>query len=264
MIPSPHTNQIPSYKAYEMDEKSNPYGVCVFVLNEGEKFHHQLARMKSLSKTIDLIIADGGSTDGSTNVEILRSYGVNTLLVKTGNGQLGAQMRMAFAWALRRGYQGVVVIDGNNKDSVEDIPHFISKLEEGFDHIQGSRFLPGGKHENTPISRLIGLKILHVPCMRWASNFKHTDTTNGFRAYSARLLSDPRVAIFRDVFNGYELHYYLAIRAPKLGFKCTEIPVTRSYPAKGKTPTKISPIQGSIQIMHRLLCTIMGKYDPPK
>ena len=47
---------------------------------------------------------DGGSTDGSTDHEKLKSLGVNTLLTKTGPGKLGAQMRMAFGWALDRGY----------------------------------------------------------------------------------------------------------------------------------------------------------------
>ena len=34
-------------------------------------------------------------------------------------------MRMAFAWALSEGYEGVVVVDGNGKDSIERIPNFI-------------------------------------------------------------------------------------------------------------------------------------------
>ena len=34
-----------------------------------------------------------------------------------------------------------------------------------------------------------------------AARFRWTDTTQGFRAYSAALLRDPRLAIFRDVFD---------------------------------------------------------------
>lgn len=253
--------EIPSFNAHELENKYSDYCVCVFVINEGDKFHKQLSKMKYLSKTIDIVIADGGSTDGSTDLDNLRNYDVNTLLVKTDSGKLGTQMRMALAWALKRGYKGVVVIDGNNKDSVEDIPNFVTKLKEGFDHVQGSRFISGGKHENTPISRLLGLKILHVPLMRLASGFKYTDTTNGFRAYSAKFISDPKVAVFRNIFNGYELHYYLAAKAPRLGFKCIEIPVTRKYPAKGKTPTKISPIRGNLQVIQKLLSIVMGRYD---
>jgi len=255
--------QVAAFETKELSEKSADYCVCIFVINEGENLHAQLARMNFLSEKIDIVIADGGSTDGSTHPIKLKEFGVNTLLVKTGAGKLGAQMRMAFAWALDRGYKGIVVMDGNNKDSVEDIPNFVARLEEGFDHVQGSRFVPGGHHENTPLSRLIGLKVLHAPLIRLASGFKYTDTTNGFRAYSARFLRDPNVAVFRDIFSGYELHYYLAIRAAKLGFKCIEIPVSRIYPETGKMPTKISPVRGNLQVIKKLLAVVMGKYDPP-
>lgn len=256
--------ELPEFEKHEFAGKEQKYCVCIFVINEGEKLHKQLNNMKYLSDEIDIVVADGGSSDGSMEIEKLKSLNVNTLLVKKSAGKLGTQMRMAYAWALKRGYEGVVVIDGNGKDSFEDIPSFIAKLDEGYDHIQGSRFIPGGHHENTPLSRLLGLKILHVPLMRLASGFKYTDTTNGFRAYSAKLLSDPGIAIFRNIFDGYELHYYLAVKAAKLGFKCIEIPVTRKYPATGKTPTKISPIKGNLQVIERLVNVVIGKYDYKK
>lgn len=218
--------------------------------------------MKPYQNTVDIVIADGGSTDGSTEHHKLKLYGVNTLLVKTDDGKLGSQMRMAFSWALNRGYEGVIAIDGNNKDSVEDIPNFIEKLDQGYDHIQGSRFIPGGNHLNTPISRLLGVKILHAPLIRFASGFNYTDTTNGFRAYSSKLLADKNMSIFRNIFTGYELHYYIAIRAAKLGFRCLEIPVTRSYPKKGKTPTKISPLKGNLTVILKLFQVVIGKYNP--
>lgn len=254
--------ELPTFEKYEFSPKQNNYCVAVFVINEGQRLHKQLQRMKHLSPQIDIIIADGGSDDGSTNSKILKENNVNTLLVKTGPGKLGSQMRMAFAWALDRNYKGIIAVDGNNKDSVEDIPNFITKLENGFDHVQGSRFTPGGYHENTPFSRLLGLKILHAPLIRKASGFYYTDTTNGFRAYSSTFLSDERVAVFRDVFDGYELHYYLAICAPKLGLKCIEIPVSRVYPSTGSTPTKINSIWGNFNVLYKLFSTCLGKYNP--
>ena len=252
---------VPKFEAKELAAKSNDYCVCVFVINEGAKLHKQLGRMQMLAAQVDIVIADGGSIDGSVDESVLRGFSVNTLLIKNDKGKLGSQMRMAFAWALKRGYKGIVIIDGNNKDSVESIPAFISELSTGFDHIQGSRFIPGGHHENTPLSRLLGLKLLHAPLLRFASGFPYTDTTNGFRAYSARLISDPRLALFRDIFTGYELHYYIALKAARLGFRCTEIPVTRVYPSYGKTPTKISPIRGNLQVLVKLFSVVFGKYD---
>jgi len=58
------------------------------------------------------------------------------------------------------------------------------------------------------------VRILHAPLVSLASRFRYTDTTNGFRGYSRRFLEDPRVAAFRDVFPGYELHYYLLSGGP--------------------------------------------------
>lgn len=254
-------NQVPTFVESELESKKFDYCVVLFVIDEGEKLIKQLNRMALVALNADIVIADGGSTDGSTDLELLSSLGVNTLLVKTGEGKLGSQMRMAYGWALERGYKGVVVIDGNNKDSVSDIPEFVKQLEQGKDHVQGSRFVPGGNAINTPKSRLLGLKLLHVPVMRLASGFSYTDTTNGFRAYSKKFLLDSRVALFRDVFTGYELHYYLAIKAAKLGFNCTEIPVTREYPATGKTPTKISPIRGNWNVIMKLLSCALSRYD---
>lgn len=255
------TRAVPKFKKSELAPRRSDYCVVVFVINENGRLHSQLARMEALADEIDIVIADGGSTDGSTDLDKLREFDVNTLLVKQGPGRLGAQMRMAFAWALDRGYEGVVVVDGNNKDSVEVIPEFVELLRDGYDHIQGSRFIPGGRHENTPFGRYWGVRLLHAPLMRFASGFPYTDTTNGFRAYSRRLLAYKGINVFRDIFVGYELHYYLARYAPKYGFKCMETPVARVYPKKGKTPTKISPVRGNLDVLKRLFAVCLGYYE---
>lgn len=254
--------QVPEYRIDEFAPRRQPYCVCVFVIDEGQKLLRQLERMQELAKCVDVVIADGGSTDGSTARENLIGRGVNTLLTKTGPGRLSAQMRMAFDFALDRGYRGVVTIDGNGKDDVTAISDFVDALENGYDHVQGSRFIPGGRAVNTPRSRLLGIRLLHAPLISLAARFRYTDTTNGFRAYSRRLLLDPRVAPFRHVFSRYELHYYLAIRATRLGFRVKEIPVTRTYPAAGPTPTKIRGFRGNLLVLATLFRACLHRYDP--
>jgi hypothetical protein len=169
---------------------------------------------------------------------------------------------MALAFAMRRGYAGAIVIDGNDKDDPRAIPEFLRALDEGYDHVQGSRYIPGGRAINTPWSRHWGVKLIHAPLIGWASGFRYSDTTNGFRAYSRRLLLDPRVAPFRSVFMRYELHYYLAIRAARLGYKVCERPVTRAYPASGTVPTKISKFRGNLLVLSTLFRACLGLYDP--
>src|SRR5205807_113700 len=119
---------------------------------------------------------------------------------------------------------------------------------------QGSRFIKGGRAINTPLERLIAVRLIHAPLISLASRHRHTDTTNGFRAYSKRLLLDPEIAVFRDIFKTYELHYHLAIESARTKrFKLIETPVTRRYPEKGKTPTKISPVKGNAHVLGILI-----------
>lgn len=253
--------QVPEHRAEEYAPRRTSCCVMVPVLNEGPRIAAQLERMAATAPLADVIVADGGSADGSTAPEKLRGR-VRTLLVKTGPGRLSAQMRMGLAYALRQGYQGVVTIDGNNKDDPSAIPLFLDALAEGYDHVQGSRFVPGGVEEHTPPLRRVGVRFVHAPLISLAAGFRYTDTTNGFRAYSRRLLEDPRVAPFRDVFSRYELHYYLAIRAARLGFRVKEVPVARRYPAAGKAPTQISAVRGNLLILRTLLAACLHRYDP--
>jgi len=252
--------RVPLYQVAWQRSRSQRWAICVFVINEGDKVRKQLLAMKAYAGLVDIVVADGGSSDGSLNEAIMQEAGAKALLVKTGPGKLSAQMRMAMDYCMAEGYDGIVVIDGNGKDGLKAIPSFVSALENGWDHIQGSRFIPGGHHENTPIARYLAVRMLHAPLMSVAASFRYTDTTNGFRAYSRQLLMDPRIAVFRACFDRYQLHYHLAIEAARRGFRVKELPVSRVYPASGKTPTKIRGISGLLAVLSQLFDVCLGKY----
>lgn len=253
---------VPAFHVTTMGPRRARWCCALFVIDEGDRLLSQLERMRPHAGACDVIIADGGSTDGSTAEAALRPRGVRACLVKTGPGRLSAQMRMAFWWALEEGYDGIIVMDGNDKDDPAALASFVAALEAGMDHVQGSRFVPGGHAINTPPARYLGIRFVHAPLISLAAGTRCTDTTNGFRAYSARLLLDPRVAPFRDVFSGYELHYYLAIRAARLGFRVREVPVTRAYPKRGPVPTKIRGWSGNWRVLRTLLAACTGRFDP--
>lgn len=257
-------NGVPKFECTEYDVKKKEYVVLIPIINEGNRIIKELKRAQDhhVSDYADIIICDGGSKDGCTEESQLRRLDVNTLLVKQDIGKQSAQLRMGIWWVLQRGYKGIITIDGNNKDSIEDVPHFIKKLEEGYDLIQGSRFVKGGKAINTPFIRTVSVKLIHAPVISLTAHQRFTDTTNAYRAYSARYLTDERVQPLRDIFMTYELLAYLSVRATQLGMKACEIPVTRAYPKTGKTPTKISFFKGNSELMKILLKNARGAYNP--
>lgn len=236
--------------------------VVIPVINEGNRIKSLLSKMQLLkiNKIAEIIIVDGGSTDNSLELQLLQKMGVSGLLLKTGPGKLSAQLQCAYAFAIDQGYEGVVTIDGNDKDDPKAIPGFIKELSLGADFVQGSRFVDGGVAENTPKSRDLAIRYIHAPMLSLFSGFRWTDTTQGFRAYSRNLLSNSDLSIFRDVFKTYELLAYMSYRAPKLGFKCKEIPSIRRYPS-GKIPTKISMFRGNMNVLKILFLVCLGFYN---
>lgn len=257
-------NGVPDFECYKYEEKKSNYCVLIPIINEGDRIIKELARAKKhhVDSVADIIICDGDSTDGCTEENRLRKLGVNTLLVKKGPGKQGAQLRMGFHYALELGYEGIITIDGNNKDSIEDVEKFIEKLKEGYDFIQGSRFVKGGHAVRTPFIRLLSVRLIHAPIISLTAKERFTDTTNAYRAYSRTYLVDERVQPLRDIFVTYELLAYLSVRASRLGMKTCEIPVDRVYPKEGKTPTKISAVKGNSNLMKILLLNAVGYYNP--
>jgi len=253
---------VPDFDCNEYEHKKTNYCLLIPIINEGNRIKNELHRAKTacIDTLIDIVICDGGSSDGST-ADIHKQFGVNTLLVKTGPGKYGAQLRMGLWWALQRGYEGFVTIDGNNKDSIEDVPLFIGKLNEGYDFVQGSRFVEGGKAVNTPLMRWAAVRLIHAPIISLTAKKSFTDTTNAYRAYSKKYISHPVVQPFRDIFITYELLAYLSVKASRLGLMTCEIPVTREYPKKEKTPTKIKGFRGSNLLLKILFDNLWGKYD---
>ena len=126
---------VPKFECIEYSERKKDYVVLIPIINEGNRIIKELTRAaeNKVSDYADIVICDGGSTDGCTEESKLKELHVNTLLVKQDTGKQGAQLRMGIWWALERGYKGIITVDGNNKDSIEDVPHFIEKLKEGYD-----------------------------------------------------------------------------------------------------------------------------------
>ena len=123
-------------------------------------------------------------------------------------------------------------------------------------------FVKSGKAINTPFIRTVSVRLIHAPIISLPAHQWFTDTTNAYRAYSRKYLTDERVQPLRDIFMTYELLAYLSVRATQIGLKACEIPVTRAYPKKGKTPTKSSFFKGDSELMHILLKIARGSYNP--
>ena len=172
---------------------------------------------------------------------------------------IGHAIKQGYQYALDHSFELIVVMAGNGKDDPREIPRVTQPiLKEGYDYVQGSRFLPGGRRERNPLLRAIFTRFFPV-FWTWMVGVRCTDVTNGFRAYKATVLRDPRIDVWQQWLDGYELEYYLHYKALTLGYRFTERPVSKIYPSeRGGRYTKISPLRDWWEIVGPLLLLRLG------
>jgi len=172
---------------------------------------------------------------------------------------IGYAIRQGYSYALDNEFDLIVVMAGNGKDEPREIPRLTAPiLNEGLDYVQGSRFLPGGRREKNPFLRSIFTRLFPVI---WTSmtGVHCTEVTNGFRAYRASILKDPRINVWQTWLDNYELEYYLHYKALTLGYKFAERPVSKDYTEirKGKY-SHISPLKDWWQIVGPVFMLKLG------
>jgi len=237
----------------------------VFAYNEGNKLEDTLKRFPPLSeREYDLVIGDDGSTDGCVRDEYINKYGVKIIIRNESNSGLSNIMKKVFHWAMENGYDAIANLNGNNKDEPKEITNLFAKIEEGYDFVQGARYIHGGKYGNMPLYRYIATKYVHPNLFSLISGKKVHDTTNGFRAFRVSILRDPRINVFQDRIQKYELESYMYYSVIKLNYKSTEIPATRIYPQRKQGFTKIKPFIGWWYMLRPLIGIKLGWYEQAK
>ncbi len=260
-----YKKDIPQFEAKVYASSQHRYAVFIFFFNEGPKLASQLAKFPESNRCYDILMGDDGSNDSCLTEGMIHQHGIRARIRLLRNMGLSANIKAGLHWLLEDGsYDGVIMMNGNDKDDVVAIPEFITKLDQGYDYIQGSRFLPGGEAANTPLVRYWAIRLVHAPLFSLAARRWMSDTTNGYRAFSTRFLRDQRMRIFQEAFQKYEVEQYLAWKALRLGFKSCEIPVARRYPPQtqrtGSSFTKIKPGIGYWHMIKPLLMINLNLY----
>src|SRR6516225_7484501 len=187
-----------------------------------------------------VLVIDDGSTDRTAEVAARQGAKVIELGRVCG---VGAAIRHGYQYAQQCSYDIVVTIAGNNKDSPEEISRLLDPIcDKGYDFVMGSRYLAGGVYGGEmPFYRKLATR-LHPFLLGMLSGRKITESTNGYRAMKVSVLSVPRINLHQAWLDQYELEVYLLMKLLRLGYKCTEAPVSKIYPARRLGNSKMRPV----------------------
>jgi len=187
-----------------------------------------------------VLVVDDGSSDDTASVA--ENLGATVVSLGAVRG-VGYAIREGYRVAVNEGFDIAVVIAGNNKDAPEEITRLLDPIcDDDFEFVMGSRFLEGGGYGgDMPFYRKLATR-LHPFLVSIFTGQRITESTNGYRALNTSILADKRLNLDQDWLNHYQLEVYFLMRVLKLGFRCTEVPVTKIYPPKKIGNTKMRPI----------------------
>jgi len=190
----------------------------------------------------EMLVVDDGSTDRSA--QVARDRGATVISLGKIEG-VGAAIRRGYQYAVEKNYDVAVVMAGNNKDSPEEIPMLLDPIADGrAEFVQGSRFLKrNADFGEMPLYRRVATRV-HPLLFSLVARKRVSESTNGFRAITKKVLVDPNIDLNQPWLNAYDLEPYLYLRVLRLGYPTAEVPVSKVYPPKHLGQTKIPPITG--------------------
>jgi hypothetical protein len=185
--------------------------VVIPTLNEARNLPHVLARIPS--EIAELIIVDGHSTDGTT--ELARELWPDVRIVNQGGEGKGNALVAGF-WAATGDI--IVMLDADGSTDPAEIPRFVAALLTGADYAKGTRFVTGGGSSDITRIRRLGNKVLsgivnHI----WKVDY--SDLCYGYNAFWRRHLPD----VVPDCA-GFEAETLMNIRVARSHLKVVEVP----------------------------------------
>ncbi|MCK5597319.1 MAG: glycosyltransferase family 2 protein [Candidatus Eisenbacteria sp.] len=173
-----------------------------------------------LNLGLDVVVINDGSTDGTSAAA--EAAGAHVLEHEVNLGK-GAALKTGFEYAIAKGYDAVVTMDGDGQHDPSAIPDFLDALDKcDADIIVGTRMHAVGEMPrlriwtNRTTSRIVSLITgQNIP-----------DSQSGYRLIRVRVLRD---IVKSFVTTRYDTESELLIRAARRGYRTAAVAITSIY-----------------------------------
>ncbi len=184
--------------------------LVLFTFNEIEGMKVIIPRIKK-EWYDELIVVDGGSTDGT--IEYAKENGYFIFVQKEKGA--GAAFREAVAKATG---DTVIILSPDGNSIPEKIPELIDKMKEGYDLVIVSRYLKGARSYDDDIFTAFGNRMF-TSLINLLFRTKYTDVLVMYRAFKREIVKKLGIDTNTPSWGNMML-----LRATKNKLKITEIP----------------------------------------
>jgi glycosyltransferase involved in cell wall biosynthesis len=223
----PHLEEITAALAEsEMTLEASPsqtvaLSIVVPVMNEEQNvrplFQKLSDQLNSLGQIYEIIFVDDGSTDSTfKELKKLHDEHPGTIQVIRFRRNFGKTPALVAGFSRCQG-EIIFTMDGDLQDDPEEIPHFLEKINEGYDLVSGWKF-----PRLDPISKTFPSRVFNGLVSKMTGVHLH-DINNGFKAYRREVIEDSHLKLYG------EFHRFIPVMAHWRGFSITEIKV-HHYP----------------------------------
>jgi dolichol-phosphate mannosyltransferase len=152
-----------------------------------EGLHGELVRHHILH---EIVVVDDGSTDATWDV-LQALVPAIPVLRPVRNANPHGFGRAVICGIDAAGGDAVVIMMADASDDSRDVVRYWEKLNEGYEAVFGSRFIPGGSVIDYPRPKLLLNRGFNL-FIRVLFGYRFNDTTNAFKAYRATTLQGLR------------------------------------------------------------------------
>lgn len=177
---------------------------------------------------MNILVVDDSSPDKTA--EVVEDFAkkhkqVHLLLNKRKQGLGGAYLKgMAKAFE-DKDTEVVFEFDADLSHDPTKIPIFLKKIDEGYDMVLGSRYIPGGGiPDNWGLHRKFLSVVGNIVIMSVLTNFTIRDWTGGYRAITRKVYEAVEPEMHDEKFTGYTFQIGFLHKSVKKGFKIVEVP----------------------------------------
>ena len=225
--------------------------VIVPTYNERENLAPLAKRVLALPVAVDLLVVDDNSPDGTGRLadELTQQHAQIHVLHRPGKSGLGRAYCAGFGWALERGYERIMEMDGDLSHNPDDIPAFLAAARQA-DLVLGSRYSNGIRVINWPLRRLM-LSLSAAKYVQFVTGMPFSDPTGGFKCFRRSALESIDL---EDVHSsGYSFQIEMTHKVWRQGLKIVEVPIVFTDRFQGTS--KMSPriVREALRITWKML-----------
>lgn len=227
--------------------------IVIPVFNEEKNISELLDKIQNnLSSNDQIIVVDDCSTDNT--VDIVKTFPCE--LIKHENN-IGKGQALINGISKAKG-DIIFFIDGDGQDDPSEISKLVEKLNEGYDFVIGSRFIPDKNQEKkkrydqnalSPVN-FVGNKTLTF-LINKLFDLNIYDTQSGFKCFRSDKLRSLKLESKK-----YEIETEIVIKSKKQNLRIAEVPVYR-YERKHGTSSLFDIPFGRFKFMIRVIKVIL-------